>query len=195
MTFSIYHVIFGISAVAYLFFWVWGIGHAWATPQATRIQKAYWVIAMLINPNTAVWYWYTWKRWAFWMLFTPYLGAFISLPFVIRSMFKRAVETNLTETLLSFGSPSFIIFLATLAIFPLILRFVAIIHLARNTKFSAMDRNDWVVSLAMPVFGFGAGLVYCAAHRRVWALVSLGWLLVLAIAMHVLILNTITTIV
>ncbi len=192
MTLSLYHVIFGFSALVYVFFWGWGIFHAWATPQATRIQKAYWIIAMIINPSTAVWYWYTWKRWAFWTLFTPYLGVFISFPFVIRSMFKRAVETNLTEILLSFGSPSFIVFLATLAIFPLILRFVAIIHLARNTKFSAMDRNDWVVSLAMPVFGFGAGLVYCAAHRRIWALVSLLWLLVLAIAMHVLILNMIS---
>lgn len=45
---------------------------------------------------------------------------------------------------------------------------------------SALDRNDWIVALALPIFGFGAGIAYCAQHRRNWALGSLLWWVILA---------------
>ena len=91
-------------------------------------------------------------------------------------------QIQLTNTLFALGTQRLVVVLAVLMIFPLVLRLVALLHLARNTHLSAMDRNDWVVALAFPIFGFGAGLAYTARYQRTWALVSLGWWVVLVLA-------------
>lgn len=138
---------------------------------------------MIANPATAIWYWYIWKRWAFFSLFTPMLLGFISLPLVVRSVLSKADETNLTNILFALGSARLVILIAALMVFPLLLRLAAILHLGKNTELSAMDRNDWIVSLALPVFGFGAGIAYCARYRRSWALIGLLWWVVIAAAL------------
>jgi hypothetical protein len=144
---------------------------------------------MVANPMTAIWYWYIWKRWAFWTLFTPVLVAFVSFPFAIRSLFSKADSTAFTDFLFSLGSARLIILIATLMLFPLILRLVALMHIGKNTDLTSMDRNDWIVSLALPFFGFGAGIAYCARHRRGWALVGLVWWVVIVVALKTVTVN------
>lgn len=186
---SIPSILFWISSVWYAAFWIWAIVHATLTPQASRGQKIFWAGAMFVNPSTAIWYWYIWKRWAFWVLFSPIFGFVISLPFVVRSLLSKAAATNLTNTLFALGTSRFVILLAALAIFPLVLRLAALLHLGRNTQLSAMNRNDWVVSLALPIFGFGAGIAYCASYARRWAIASLLWWMLLVIAFRFLLPN------
>lgn len=182
MRFTPIHFLFVFSAAAYAVFWIWAIVHAARTPKAGVDQRVYWAGAMFVNPSSAIWYWYVWKRWAFWTLFTPLLGFSVSLPFVVRSLLSKADETNLTNALFALGSSRLVVVIAALMIFPLLLRLAALLHLGRNTDLSAMNRNDWVVSLALPVFGFGAGVAYCARYRRTWAIASLIWWVAIAVS-------------
>jgi len=165
----------GISAACYVGFWLWGMIHAAATPKASLTQRIFWAGAMLVNPIMTVWYWYIWKRWAFWLMFTPILGIFVSLPFVVRSLLSKAAATQVTNTLFALGTQQLVVVTAVLMIFPLLLRLVALLHLGKNADLSAMDRNDWVVALSFPVYGFGAGLAYTARHQRPWAIAGLVW--------------------
>lgn len=170
-----------VSSIAIFgFFWIWAMLHAGSTPKAGHGQRALWVGSVLVNPLAAIWYWYIWKRWAFWILFTPFLGFFTSIPIVVRSLLTKADATAVTNFLFALGTSQVLILIACLMIFPLILRLVALLHLGRNTELSAMDRNDWVLSLALPVFGFGAGFAYCAKYKRSWALASLVWWVAIA---------------
>lgn len=180
---------FFLSVLGYLIFWVWAFLHATHTPRASAQQRSLWAIAMVINPSTIVWYWYVWKRRAFWALFTPILGAFISLPFVVRSFLSKTDETTLTNILYGLGSARLVILVSALLIFPLVLRLAALFHLGKNTDLSAMDRNDWIVSLALPVFGFGAAIAYCARFRRIWAIVGLLWMLVIGVTLKTMTVN------
>ena len=103
--------------------------------------------------------------------------------------FKQADATAATNVLFALGSTRLVVLVAALLILPLLLRLAALLHLGRNTELSAMDRNDWIVSLALPVFGFGAGIAYCARFRRVWAIVGLVWIVVIAIALKIMTVN------
>ncbi|MFH1077689.1 MAG: hypothetical protein V1745_00185 [Patescibacteria group bacterium] len=171
---------FGVSVAIYLGFWIWAVIHAVQTPRASRMQRSLWGAAMVANPTTAIWYWYIWKRWAFWTLFTPVLVAFASFPLVVRSLLTKADETFITDLLFSLGSARLVILVATLMAFPLVMRLAALLHFGKNTDLTAMDRNDWIVSFSLPVFGFGAAIAYCARYRRGWALVGLLWWTVIA---------------
>lgn len=184
-------ILLSISILVYAGFWVWAMVHAILTPKARPNQRIFWAGAMFVNPSTAIWYWYIWKRWAFWTLFTPIFGAFISLPFIVRSLLSKAEATNVTNALFALGTRPVVIFVAALLVYPLILRLVALLHLGRNIHLSAMDRNDWVIAFAIPVFGFGASLAYCANHRRAWAIASLGWFALISIGSTLLIRNVI----
>ena len=144
---------------------------------------------MFVNPSTAIWYWYIWKRWAFWTLITPIFGIFVSLPFVVRSLLSKADATNVTNMLFALGTQPLLIFVAALLVYPMVLRLVAVLHLGRNEELDAMGRNDWVIALAMPIFGFGAGLAYCAGHRRKWAIASLIWFAVMSVSVTLLAVN------
>lgn len=176
-------ILFVTSSLIYFGFWLWGILHALNTPKATGLQRALWGVAMVANPSTAIWYWYIWKRWAFWTLFSPVLIGFLTLPWVVREVLYEADATAITNFLYALGSARLLTLIAILMIFPLILRLTAFLHLAKNTALSAMDRNDWVVSLALPVFGFGAGITYCAKWRKGWAMMGLLWWVVIVIAL------------
>lgn len=186
---AIGEAIFLFSALLYVIFWVWAIVHALQTPRATAMQRALWVVALVVNPMTAIWYWYIWKRWAFWALFTPLMLAFATLPFAVRAVLSKANATAITNALFALGSTRLVILVAALFAFPLVLRLVALFHLGKNTELTAMDRNDWIVSLALPVFGFGASIAYCARERRVWALIGLLWILVMGISLKTVTIN------
>lgn len=176
------YALLGISALCYTCFWLGGIIHAAATPKANLTQRIFWAGAMFVNPTTIVWYWYIWKRWAFWLLFTPIFGVFVSLPFVVRSQLTHADASKFTNTLFALGTQRLVILFAVLMIFPLVQRLAALFHLGKNTALSAMDRNDWVIALSFPLFGFGAGLAYTARYQRKWAIVSLAWWVAIVLA-------------
>jgi len=167
------------SLAVFALFWAWAIVHAWRTPKASISQKLIWAGAIFVNPTSAIWYWYVWKRWAFWTLFSPLFGFFVSLPFVVRSLLSRADATNLTDALFALGTNRLVTLCAALMIFPLILKLAALLHLGKNDELDAMQRNDWVISLALPIFGYGAGMAYCAKEKRPWALAGLVWFVVL----------------
>ena len=168
-------ILFIASSLVYAGFWIWGILHAINTPKASNAQRTLWGMAMVANPATAVWYWYIWKRWAFWTLFSPILIGSLTLPLVVRAVLHRTDATAISDFLSSLGSDQLVILIAILMIFPLILRLRALTHLTKNTALGALDRNDWAVSLALPIFGFGAGIAYCAKWSRGWAMIGLLW--------------------
>ncbi|MCR4279110.1 MAG: hypothetical protein NUV81_04415 [bacterium] len=182
-------ILFWLSLAFYVIFWCWAVIHAYQTPGADPMQKRLWCVALVVNPLTAVWYWYIWKKWAFIALFTPLLIAFISFPFAVRMALSHAEATAVTNLLFSFGSGRLVILTAILMVFPLLLRLVAILDLGKNTKLTAMDRNDWIVAIALPIFGFGAAIAYCARARRGWALVGLIWWIVIVLALLELVEN------
>jgi hypothetical protein len=183
------YFLLSVSAIIYGGFWIWAVYHAFTTPRANLGQRAFWAGSMFVNPASAIWYWYIWKRWAFWLLFTPILGAFISLPLIVRSVLSKADETVITKVLFALGNPQFVFTVSILISFSLIVRLVALLHLARNSDLTAMDRNDWVVALALPVFGFGAALAYCAKYKRLWALASLAWWVIIAFSLRFILQN------
>ena len=182
-------ILFTISVVVYALFWLWAIWHSWETPKAKREQRLTWVLALLVNPITATWYWYIWKRWAFIALFTPLLTAALSLPFVVRSLLTSTQERAATDILFSLGSARLVLLLSVLIIFPLVFRLGALMHLGKNADLNAMERNDWIVTIAVPVFGFGAALYYCVRYQRAWAFAGLAWGLVFSIALKEVTLN------
>ena len=111
------------------------------------------------------------------------------LEFVTRSLLTNAEASQVTNTLFALGTQRQVVVFATLMVFPLILRLAALLHLGRNTELTAMDRNDWVESLASPIFGFGAGMAYCAKYRRGWAMTSLVWWVGITISSYFLFSN------
>lgn len=180
--FLIAYILFGISLAAFAFFWVWALVHAARTPRASWGQRLLWGALLFINPPAIIWYWCIWKRWAFWSLFTPLLGVFVALPFVTRSMMTHADATILTNALFAFGSNRLVLVFAILLIYPTVMRLAAVLHLAKNAEIPALEKNDWVMTLALPIIGFGTGLTYTAKHMKPWALISLGWLVAISLA-------------
>lgn len=178
-----------LSVLTYAIFWLWAIIHAVQTPRADSSQKMLWGLAIVLNPITAIYYWYVWKKKAFWALFTPILGFFFSLPLVARIVLGRANATAFTNALFALGSSRQVIVIAFLIIFPIVLTLIALLHLGRNTQLTAMDRNDWIVSLSLPLFGFGAGIAYCARYRRRWAIAGILWSLVMVAALKTVTVN------
>ncbi len=183
------YILLGISLVALIFFWIWAFVHAARTPRASWGQRFVWALYLLINPSATIWYWCIWKRWAFWSLFTPLLGVFIALPFVIRSMMTKADASNLTNALFALGSNRLVILFAVMLIYTIVVRFAVVMHLSKNTEVTAMDRNDWVLTLALPFIGFGSAMTYTSKYMKPWALASLAWLIGLAIVGKLMISN------
>ncbi|MFZ6015054.1 MAG: hypothetical protein ACOYUZ_01730 [Patescibacteria group bacterium] len=182
-------ILLGISILGFIFFWIWAIIHAYRTPRAPFGQKLFWALAILINPTATVWYWCVWQRWAFWTLFTPLIGMFLAMPFVVRSLMSKADATLLTNTLFALGSNALVIFFAILMIFPIILRLMAILHLTKSTETPAMEKNDWVVTLAFPSIGYGVALFYTVRHLRNWAFAGIAWVVILMAVGKVMLMN------
>lgn len=64
-----------------------------------------------------------------------------------------------------------------------------VLHLTKNTDVTAMDRNDWVLTMAMPVMGFGSALSYTSKFMKSWALSSLLWLMITLFTSQAMIMN------
>ena len=188
-TFLASYIVLGISIVAFAIFWIWAIIHAARTPRATWSQRLLWSLCILLNPSSTIWYWCIWKRWAFWSLFTPMLGFFVAFPFVIRSLMSKADATALTNGLFLLGSNGFVIFIAILLIYPVILRLIVTLDLTVNQSMNAMERNDWVLSLGMPVIGFGTAFVYAVRNLKTWAFLSLAWILTFTTTLKIIAFN------
>lgn len=182
-------ILLGISVLGFIFFWIWAVIHAYRTPRAPYGQRSFWALAILINPTATIWYWCVWQRWAFWTLFTPLIGMFIALPFVVRSLMSKADATLLTNSLFALGSNALVIFFAILLIFPIILRLMAILHLTKSTDISAMEKNDWVVTLSFPSIGYGVALFYTVRYMRSWAFAGVAWIIILMIVGRIMIAN------
>lgn len=183
------YVLLSVSVTIFAIFWVWAMAHAARTPRAPWTQRLLWFLCLLCNPITTVWYWCVWKRWAFWTLFTPLLGIFLTLPFAVRSLMTKADATNLTNGLFALGSNGLVIFLAVLFIFPVVMRLAVILHLTKNPAYTAIERNDWVVSIGLPSVGYGAAFAYAIKHLMPWAFATLGWMLVVGITGRLIVIN------
>ncbi len=178
-----------LSSLTYAVFWIWAVLHATHTPRASMLQRLVWGLALIINPTTVIWYWCIWKRTVFWLLFTPVLGLVISMPLVIHSLLQKGDETRLTNLLFAFGNTPLLLVVSVLLIFPFLLRFNALLDVGKNAALSAMDRNDWIVTFALPVFGFGAAMSYCVRERKMWAVAGLLWMLVFGFSVNALMRN------
>jgi hypothetical protein len=177
-----------LYGVVFAVLWCWSVVHAILTPHEEWSRRGLWTAAILINPGTAIWYWYVWKRWAFWALFGPALVFLGFLPFTLEVVVKAlsvrdvadrfvAISTLLQNTIFIHIPLPILIFIS---VFPFMLRLVALAHLGANAQLKAADRNDYAIAFALPVVGFGGAIAYCFKWRRVWAALGLFWVLAAA---------------
>lgn len=166
--------------------WGWSAVHALMTPREEWSRRGLWTVAILVNPATAIWYWYVWKRWAFWVLFLPALAFLALLPVTLEAMVQAFAARDVAERFVSLGTLFLtnvvdaipLLLLIPLVAFPFILRLAALMHLGANSELKAADRNDYAVTFALPIFGFGGALAYCFKWRRAWATLGLVWVLI-----------------
>jgi len=174
-----------LYGVLFALLWCWSAVHAILTPHEDWSRRWLWTAAILVNPSTAMWYWYVWKRWAFWVLFAPALAFLVFLPVTldvlvqalsVRDLADRfvAISTVLQDAILVHIPLPLLIFIS---VFPFVLRLVALAHLGANAQLKAADRNDYAIAFALPVVGFGGAIAYCFKWRRVWAAFGLLWFL------------------
>ncbi|MFA5129594.1 MAG: hypothetical protein WC477_01595 [Patescibacteria group bacterium] len=193
-------VFFAIIAYAILLgvLWVWAILHAFSTPKIPLSRRGLWTIALVFNPSATMWYWYVWRRWAFWTLFIPAILFAAFLPLTLERVIQVLSIRDVADRFVAFITPITTHFVQAIPIlvaiplfaFPYILRFAALAHLGGNDKLDAADRNDQAVTFALPIFGYGGALAYCLKWRRGWALAGLVWSL-LATAMTATLLSRI----
>lgn len=163
--------------------WGWAIYHAFTTPRTPFSRRGLWSATLLINPLASMWYWYVWKRWAFWSLFIPTLVFSAFLPQALQEVLQTLSARDLADRFVSVMNviltnaidviPLFIAI--PLFAFPFIMRLAALAHLGGNHKLEAGDRNDQSITFSIPFFGYGAALSYCFQWRRGWALAGLIW--------------------
>ncbi len=101
----------------------------------------------------------------------------------------KADATSFTNTLFALGSNRLVILFAILMIYPIVLKLAIVLHLTKNTDVTAMDRNDWVLTMAMPVMGYGSALSYSSKFMKSWALSSLLWLIIALFAAQAMVMN------
>lgn len=174
-----------LYGVILAFLWGWAILHALTTPRVDSSRKYLWTMALILNPIASMWYWYIWRRWAFWTLFIPVLLFSTFLPFVLERIIQALMIRELADRFVSIMTVILeniieiipLPILIPLIVFPVILRLAALAHLGGNTNLEAADRNDHAVTFALPLFGYGAAMTYCLRWRKIWAFVGFLWLL------------------
>lgn len=172
-----------LYGVTFAFLWGWSVVHAILTPRVEWGRRGLWTAAMVVNPMSAMWYWYVWKRWAFWVLFAPALAFMATLPFALEQMIRAFTARDVADRFVTLGTLFLnnvldaipLPILIPLAVLPFILRLAALAHLGANKDLTAPDRNDQAIAFALPLFGFGAALTYCFKWRRAWAALGLAW--------------------
>ncbi|HWR00196.1 MAG TPA: hypothetical protein VN397_05145 [Candidatus Methylomirabilis sp.] len=172
-----------LYGVIFTLLWGWSVIHAILTPHVEWGRRGLWTAVIVINPVSAMWYWYVWKRWAFWVLFTPALAFMATLPFALEQMIRAFTARDVADRFVTIGT----LFLTNvlgaiplpvllpLAAFPFVLRLAALAHLGGNRDLTAADRNDQAIAFALPLFGFGAAMAYTFKWRRVWAAFGIAW--------------------
>lgn len=175
-----------LYGVLFAFLWGWSAVHALMTPREDWSRRGLWTAAILINPVTAIWYWYVWKRWAFWTLFAPALVFIAFLPYTLETLVRAFAVRDIADRFVALATLflqnvidaiPLLVFVPLFA-FPFILRFAALAHLGSNSDLKAADRNDYAIAFALPLVGFGGALAYCFKWRRAWAALGLTWFLV-----------------
>jgi hypothetical protein len=172
-----------IYGVLFAVLWGWSAIHALMTPHEDWSRRGLWTAAILVNPVTAIWYWFVWKRWAFWILFLPAMAFLAFLPVTLDAMIQAFAVRDVADRFVAIATvflnsvvdaiPLPVLF--PIVAFPFILRFMALAHLGANSHMKAADRNDYAVGFALPLVGMGAAFTYCLRWRRVWASLGLGW--------------------
>lgn len=168
--------------------WVWAISHAYGTPKEDVSRRGLWVLALLVNPFATMWYWYIWRRWAFWALFAPTLAFLLSIRPTLESIIYAFAVRDLADRFVLLGTLFLerildvipLPILLPLVVFPFLHRLAALAHLGGNSELKAPDRNDMAISFALPLVGFGAAMAYCFKWRRGWALAGLVWFVLFA---------------
>lgn len=142
--------------------WLSALHHAWQTPRTGVLKRSFWIAGMIINPFVVLWYWYIWKRRVFWVLAVP------AMSFLLIEAVRLSRASGQGAVL--FGWFAFLFF-------PVLLYTAALTHLSKNTDFTALQRNDWIMLFVLPVFGFWGAFAYCLRLRKAWALSALVWFL------------------
>jgi hypothetical protein len=180
-------VFFAFSAYMLLLvaLWAWALIHAATTPRVPFSRRGLWTFALVINPFASMWYWYVWRRWAFWSLFIPSILFAAFLPMTLGRVLQALSVREVAERFVVFVTPIMTNFIQAIPLaiaiplfaFPYVLRLAALAHLGGNDAMDAADRNDQAVAFALPIFGYGAALAYCLKWRRHWAIAGLVWCL------------------
>jgi hypothetical protein len=185
LTILIVLIVYGVT---FAFLWGWSVIHAFITPHEALSRRGLWTLALIANPVTSMWYWYVWKRWAFWMLFIPMILFVGLLPFTLDQVILALVSRGWADRFVSIATlfltdvvdatplPA----LVPLLVFPYLLRLASLAHLGGNSELKAADRNDQAVAFSLPLVGFGAAMAYSFKWRRIWALFGLMWFVLLA---------------
>lgn len=175
-----------LYGVLFSVLWGWSAIHALLTPREDWSRRGLWTAAILINPVTAIWYWYVWKRWAFWTLFAPALVFIAFLPYTLETLVRAFAVRDIADRFVALSTLLLqnvidampLALFVPLFAFPFLLRFAALTHLGGNSDLKAADRNDYAIAFALPLVGFGGALAYCFKWRRAWAALGLAWFLV-----------------
>jgi hypothetical protein len=183
MLLTTFFVALAVYASLLAFLWGWAIIHAITTPKVDFSRRGLWVGALAVNPLATMWYWYIWKRWAFWALFFPAVAFTAFLPFALEQTLRVLSMRDVADRFVAVMGvilthvidPLPIAFVIPLFTFPFIFRLAALTHLGGNKELESADRNDQAVSFALPFFGFGASMTYCLKWRRGWAITGLVW--------------------
>ena len=175
-----------LYGVLFALLWGWSLIHAFLTPKEALSRRGLWTAAIIVNPITAIWYWYVWKRWAFWALFAPALVFLALLPITLEALVDALAVRDLADRFVTIATLFLqnvvdaipLLVLIPIVAFPFILRLAALTHLGRNANLTAADRNDYAIAFALPIVGFGGAIAYCFKWRRAWASLGLVWFLI-----------------
>ena len=175
-----------LYSVLFSVLWGWSIIHAFLTPKEPWTRRGLWMAALIVNPAAAMWYWYIWKRWGFWLLFGPALIFMLFLPATLDLLLNLLEVRSIADQFVQIGTlfsqnvvdaiPLYA--LVPIVAFPIILRLAALMHLGQNTTLNAADRNDYAIAFALPFVGLGGAIAYCLKWQPLWAAFGLVWFLI-----------------
>jgi hypothetical protein len=185
MFFNLLFLALVLYGVLLALLWGWSLIHAFTTPKVDFSRRGLWTLALAINPLASMWYWYIWKRWAFWALFAPVILFSAFLPFALEGLIRTFIARDIADRFVNISTTILenvieaipLPILIPLVVFPFILRLAALAHLGGSKELDAQDRNDYAVTFALPLFGYGAAMAYALKWRRGWAIAGLCWFL------------------
>ncbi|MEN9558445.1 MAG: hypothetical protein RL141_814 [Candidatus Parcubacteria bacterium] len=178
-----------LYGVLFALLWGWSAVHAFLTPQESLARRTLWTAAILVNPAAAMWYWYIWKRWAFWTLFAPSLLFMLFLPATLDAVIRTLEVRSIADRFVEIGTLFLqnvveaipLPLLIPIVAFPIILRLAALMHLGQNATLKAADRNDYAIAFALPIVGFSGAFAYSLKWQHAWAAAALLWYFIITL--------------